>query len=654
MRVNTATMDTNMKKFEDWLLDTIKDTTKVQSILNLYHRMSNVSKNYLKTYRMLWDITSVQDYEQTLCQIADNTYIQHAFKELLYEFNLVSHYYKDYLISRNSVFETQTEKTDCKNIREESIENVNTRVYTVDFNAIGDFTYTKPIDFAYNGQTFNVSTWNKVYVSIMTMLRMKSKVLFYNLSSNEVSLIGGNNPDFCFESRKHILRKAEFIGAGTYIETNLNAQSIVSRIKTIFNLCNANLNELIIHYVRRTIDVQQDITPATENNNLENPQKHNNYPTSVSLSQANDLSIDKILEQMLLDNYDGVTKSQFQERFPDCSINKINAALSNCGAVYINNKFYHKQNIFDYELMADTLLQILSSIFLKNDGFASSLSLFKEAHIRLNDFFFNNSGCFDSEKEIFDLAKHLFSVENYQGHTFIFSQGKYIWEKEPNYSKDSTGLLLKFGRDNGGIFNKDEALEFLKSIGSDNPQVLFSHIMLYKNNGKLFLQCGPYTFILRECINFGQTQLELICANIKNLLAGQDYIATNNISDSFYEMMPQLPNGAEWSIFFIKSISEIYDIGVIVLRATCNDDMNSTPTVILRKNSELQSFADIVWTEWNNAGLPNDMTAEEFQEFLHNAGFIKETEKVNSIHKTVSKDSRFLWTEGYKKVIISK
>lgn len=558
-------------------------------------------------------------------------------------------------------------------------------VFSIDFENIGDYSYTKPVDFSYKGRAYPAKSWHTAYVLILRLLRNEYKKEFYAFSAKEISLVDGKRPDFCLESRKDILRDEVFIGSGSYAEANHSATDLVRRIKAVFALCNADINDLIIHYTFRegapsdaiaaaikmqqkrlvlnavaqsSANIPQEDTLVDQNANLV-AESSNEIADDIkdATGCVNDGFVDDInerLESALRENYDGVPMARLKEMFTDCSTKRINAALENCGAVYVNNKYYHKDNIFDYDAMADVLLQILTRQFDKNGGFTSSSLLYQEAHARLSNFFFNNDGCFDTEKEVFDLAKQVFSVDHYRGRNFVFVQGKYIWEKEPDYTKDATGLLLKFGRDNGGIFNKESALEFLKSIGSDNPGGLFSNITLYRNQDKIFLQYGPYDFILKERIGFSPSQIEIIIANLNNLLADQDYIAAGSISEEFYDMMPPLPSGAYWSLFFIKSISELYDLGIVVFRASSDDDTSTLPAAIVRKNSDFTTFADVVWTEWSSMGLPNEMTADAFREFLCNAGFIRQTEKLHNVHKTVAEDSRFLWTENNNKVIISK
>lgn len=558
-------------------------------------------------------------------------------------------------------------------------------VFSIDFENIGDYSYTKPVDFSYKGRAYPAKSWHTVYALILRLLRNEYKKEFYAFSAKEISLVDGKRPDFCLESRKDILRDEVFIGSGSYAEANHSATDLVRRIKAVFALCNADINDLIIHYTFRegapsdaiaaaikmqqkrlvlnavaqsSANIPQEDTLVDQNANLV-AESSNEIADDIkdATGCVNDGFVDDInerLESALRENYDGVPMARLKEMFADRSTKRINAALENCGAVYVNNKYYHKDNIFDYDAMADVLLQILTRQFDKNGGFTSSSLLYQEAHARLSNFFFNNDGCFDTEKEVFDLAKQVFSVDHYRGRNFVFVQGKYIWEKEPDYTKDATGLLLKFGRDNGGIFNKESALEFLKSIGSDNPGGLFSNITLYRNQDKIFLQYGPYDFILKERIGFSPSQIEIIIANLNNLLADQDYIAAGSISEEFYDMMPPLPSGAYWSLFFIKSISELYDLGIVVFRASSDDDTSTLPAAIVRKNSDFTTFSDVVWTEWSSMGLPNEMTADAFREFLCNAGFIRQTEKLHNVHKTVAEDSRFLWTENNNKVIISK
>lgn len=358
------------------------------------------------------------------------------------------------------------------------------------------------------------------------------------------------------------------------------------------------------------------------------------------------------LSAFLMQNEAGVPKSDVFEHFARCKTSQIKRALESCHAVLVLKKYYHPNSISDYQEMADVLLEVISKQFAQNGNYTSAQLLYNEARPRLDDFFFYNNA-FDSRQEVYDLAVHLFEQEKYKGNSFIFLNNMHIWKEEPDYPKDYHGLLIKYGREHGNVFSREEAMAYFLQIGSQSPSATFSNV-LFTTGSRSFLQYAENQFVLTEAVQINENFLTTVSAQINNLLDGEDYIATGEIDDFFYTILPNLPSGICWSALLLEDVLRIYETGFMTIQAGKDNDKKTVPAAIVRKKSHYRTFSDVVWNEISKSfPLPKEFTASEFREFLLNKGFIRGSEKMWNVHKTVAGDIRFYWTDNNGRVTIN-
>ncbi len=370
-----------------------------------------------------------------------------------------------------------------------------------------------------------------------------------------------------------------------------------------------------------------------------------------SIDMASPALVDS-LDAMLHSSADGIAKNEICERFSNYSTHQINLALETCHAVLVMKKYYHRDNISDYQEMADILLEVIGRQFSLNGNYISAQQLYNEARPRLDDFFFYNNA-FDSRQEVYDLAVHLFEQEKYKGNSFIFMNNMHIWKAEPDYPKDYHGLMIKYAREHGNTFSREDAITYFEQIGSTTPAATFSNV-LFNTGSKSFLQYDENQFVLTEALHINEYFIASVSAQIENLLEGEDYIATGEIDDYFYTTLPKLPSGIYWSALLLEDILRIYETGFMTIEAGKDNDKKTVPAAIVRKKSHYRNFGDVVWNEVSKAfPLPKEFTASEFREFLLNKGFIRGSEKMWNVHKTVAGDIRFYWTDNNGRVTIN-
>lgn len=364
--------------------------------------------------------------------------------------------------------------------------------------------------------------------------------------------------------------------------------------------------------------------------------------------------IAKKIDALIRQSLNGIDKQIIFDSFPEYPKHTILRLIAqNEDAIPVADKVYSKNNIDDFDHMADTLLEIIKKQFFQFGDYTSDVQLYKEAKSRLDDFFFFN-GAFDSKIEVYDLATYLFEKIHYKNNSFLFVDRRHIWKTKPDYSMDFGGLMVHYARSHSNVFSREEAEAYYALHGSGTPQQTFTQV-IYGYGRDYFIQYAENRFVLTESLNINEEFLAIIRTQIEQLLEGDDYVAMGDIDDCFYSTLPSLPPGVIWGPLLLESVLDRNDVGFITIDAGDGNDMKTVDAALLRKNSQFRSFSDVVWNELNNDyELPITMTNEEFRLYLLNKGFIRGREKEYSVHKTVAKDLRFFWTEGNTEVTISK
>lgn len=375
--------------------------------------------------------------------------------------------------------------------------------------------------------------------------------------------------------------------------------------------------------------------------------------TAASVNQKSDLKLVQAIEDVVRSYIGGITKNELGDRFRKYSDRQIRAAIQTADIIPVLGKYYHRDQIEDFDSMADTLLDILLRQFNQFGDYTSDAQLYKEAQIKLDDFFFFN-GAFNSRAEVYDLAAYLFEKRSYKGKTFVFRDKRHIWKQIPDYPMDFGGLLIKYGRDHGNTFSREEAIDFFKFHGSATPAQTLS-LILNRSGRDTFFQYAENRFVLTEALRIDSTFLAHLASQIEALLEGDDYVALGDVSEYFYSTLPALPVGVTWGPLLLEAVLARYDIGFITIDAGETNDLKTIDAALVRKDSPFVSFADIVWNELNNDfALPKIMTNEEFRQYLLNKGFIRGAEKTYTVHKTVANDLRFFWSDSFSHVTIGK
>lgn len=503
-------------------------------------------------------------------------------------------------------------------------------IRVLDFKNIGDLAFTKPVRLKYLDQSSTeFSSWADLYAKLLFMLRIDHP----RALTDGTSLSGSSSPDI--SSKTQNMRAAKGIGKNLYVETNHDTKGLVNRMYEALNLCGVSTKKIEIQYLVR----EKSLPSGGAKKVTLDPQQMSKLMSFIKAAN------------------NGVSFNDIRAKFTGVKPGALKAMLDTENAVLMNDKYYHKNNIEDFEETADIILATVQNQFQRNAGYTSAKMLYDELHVRLEDFFFDNGG-FDSPVELYDLTRHLFEKIKYKGNSYIFAENKHIWENEPNYIKTYLGILSNWAKQQNNIMTRDEMIEKLIAMGSTSPTATFSYLMINENQNpseKMFLMYDEYRYVLTEACHIDESFISSLRMNLEELFEGDDYLAFDEIDEYFYTTLPELPSGVNWSAHMIKSVLTFFDVGFFTVAVGGDNDIKIPDAAIVRKNSMYKSFSDVLWSEINkDYELPREFSSEGFREILLRKGFIHGMEKLYSVHTTVEGDLRYFWTDNNSKVTVSK
>lgn len=153
---------------------------------------------------------------------------------------------------------------DCSD-KTESVDTESSK-NVVDFNAIDDYSYTKPISLSYfNYGSIGFSTWTGLYVALFSNLYsdyphlFKLGMSFTSSGSGRVELCGD-------ELRNKMVEPKQIPGTPLYLETNISAKGILEKIRFLLDLCNVDYENVVIEYQKKSESAPEPRVIATKQN----------------------------------------------------------------------------------------------------------------------------------------------------------------------------------------------------------------------------------------------------------------------------------------------------------------------------------------------------------------------------------------------------
>lgn len=126
----------------------------------------------------------------------------------------------------------------------------------VDFAQDNSYLFTKPISYIYKGQSYPAKSWNRIYVEICGLLFADHRDAFLHIMNGDIT--GYNALAFADAQNAQRMRSPKAFAPGYYLESNLDATSIVRKLRGLYQLFNVG-DDLQITY--RLMEGNQSAQP---------------------------------------------------------------------------------------------------------------------------------------------------------------------------------------------------------------------------------------------------------------------------------------------------------------------------------------------------------------------------------------------------------
>lgn len=518
--------------------------------------------------------------------------------------------------------------------------------YKIDFTKQEDiYILTRPYKLTMNGSISEVHSWVDVLIKLCeALIAIESE----RVASFDVRFDVKESNRIYFTYTPSLLVAGHQLSNGIWIETSCTPTEIVKICKLLCDECRFDISNVEILFRRNseTAKPQEKVLVRTTTADINDLDKEEFFTIKYPL-------LYKSIKEFVKSSKIPLSLEMIYMKNQNVRKSTIQHILKNSNwAVCVRDKYIFRDNISDFNEVAEILLTTLKMLFIQYGGYVSAKQLYIAVKSKLNDFFFYNG--FESQGEIYDLAEHLFEKEHYKNNNFIFYNGIHIWEKEPDYPKSYTGLFVKWARENNGIISREECLEWLENIGAGSIAANYSNA--YNAGRHLFWQYDSYKFILIEAVTVDENWKDTLNAKLTYLLQDIPFVALRDIDDYWYNSLPSLPAGIIWSPLLLQEVLGDINIGFKTISAGDGQDINAVHAVVLPKKSSYNTFGDIVWKIVDEEyGTPTDkINTEDLRKILVKKNILQGNERLYVMHKAISNDLRFMWTDNNKNVFISK
>lgn len=377
---------------------------------------------------------------------------------------------------------------------------------------------------------------------------------------------------------------------------------------------------------------------------------------AIPASETADDGIDELLVQriekaVLEADLSGRTFDDLAEELGSPVLRVKKAVRQSNNIVDICNRLIHKEAFIDWEENANILEGILDRLMAKNNGYVSDTQLFDYARMDMQMFI--NDHDMDSPRKIYDFAEHLFEKEGYHGKHYSFI-GKSHISRNGEAVSSKMDIMKKFARDHGGVFSFNDLEEYLESIGVKNAN-LRQQMKIYEQPVFFYIEEG--TFITAESMGIDEAYIEKIRIAIKRLFSdGGDHIVLRDIQNSWFHLLPELPQGQQWTPLLLQSILRFYSkqCGARTIYGLENQAGDTLHAMVVSNRSEIQTFSDAVIAMLLEDGvIQRKFEAEELRRMLVQRGMIAGNELIWNMPKALPNDGRYVWDADGHNVTIN-
>ncbi len=363
-----------------------------------------------------------------------------------------------------------------------------------------------------------------------------------------------------------------------------------------------------------------------------------------SIQASTDSSFKARVENCVLSSdLNGITPDDLSHIIPSSSILSIKRVrdLSN-KIIDLNGVMVHVDALVDLEAAANKIHEIIEKLLYKNNGYISSSQLFEYVRAELQMFLNDNDLC--DEQKVFDISKFLFSKICWHGYHYEFTSGKHISNVGEAALKTNLDIFEKYARDMGGVFQWDDFILYLEKVGIKTGnlrmqmKIGMEPIFFYITSGKL---------ITVESMNIDDEWLNKVKHALQVLFNDiGDHIVIRNIASFWYDQLPELPQRNRWTPLLLQYVLQFYGdkLGARTIHSELTTQYDSIHSLLVKKDSELQSFGDAVISFVIDNGIEGrHFQAEDFRRMLAYGKLIGNFENINNMQRAIGNDVRFAW-----------
>ena len=268
------------EKIEELFATWLAQNVPAAQLSELYLCYSEIETYCLKTKvlrKPLFETTDLNTVRRAQKAAIESHIFQLTHKKQMKKIVAAAQYYTAFLKSlitketETSIFQNKPtaslgERSDEAVPRNENVSIENHKdgdTPQVDFLHIDSFAYTKPVSFSYFGdEQTGISNWTQLYVKVLTCLSEDYPDEFLQMYNTNIS--GGRRIDFGTQKVSENMNAPKKVSDNFYVETNLSATDIVTKIRILLDRCNVDYENLEIHYIK--IEQTQHTEPLTDEN----------------------------------------------------------------------------------------------------------------------------------------------------------------------------------------------------------------------------------------------------------------------------------------------------------------------------------------------------------------------------------------------------
>lgn len=266
------------ERFVDWLAQ----NAPPDHLSELYLCYSEIEDYCLKTKvlsKPLFETTDLDTVRRAQKTVVESRIFQLSHKKQMKNIVAAAQYYTAFLksLSPKAISVTRTNTiTNMPDVAhgeilsdaargKESIsveDKKEDNILQIDFLHIDSIPYTKPVSFSYFGdEQKSVFNWTQLYVKVLMCLSEDYPDEFFQMYNTNIS--GGFRIDFGTSKASEKMKAPKKVCDNFYVETNLSATEMMTKIRILLDRCNVDYENLEIYYIKDKL-IQQAKTDSVK------------------------------------------------------------------------------------------------------------------------------------------------------------------------------------------------------------------------------------------------------------------------------------------------------------------------------------------------------------------------------------------------------